>query len=207
MIGSPTDSTGFAGLANALAGHYTVVTYDPRGIGNGSEDTSRNVTPEQQADDVHRLLSALGDEPAYVFGSSGGAIAGLALVTSRPCQMRTLVDHEPPVVELLPDRAQVRAKIEDIYDTYRADGRTRRRRDSWPVPAWTVYPVRRQTRRVGNLLRRRDPDARRHRALPRAPAPPGHALPARHQGTAGGIGASWSPAGPRRRGRSPSVPL
>jgi hypothetical protein len=29
---------------------------------------------------------------------------------------------EPPVVELLPDSARVRAQIEDIYGTYRADG-------------------------------------------------------------------------------------
>src|ERR1700680_2161584 len=121
MIGSPMDSTGFAGLARALAGDYTVVTYDPRGIGNSSrEDTAQDVTPEQQADDVHRLLSALGGEPAYVFGSSGGALVGLALVTAHPGQVRTLVAHEPPVIELLPDSAQVRAQIQDIYDTYRA---------------------------------------------------------------------------------------
>jgi pimeloyl-ACP methyl ester carboxylesterase len=36
------------------------------------------VTPEQQADDVRRLLSVLGGEPAHVFGSSGGAVVGLA---------------------------------------------------------------------------------------------------------------------------------
>jgi clorobiocin/coumermycin A biosynthesis protein CloN7/CouN7 len=123
MIGSPMDSTGFAGLADALAGNYTVVTYDPRGIGSSSrEDTARDVTPEQQADDVHRLLSALAGEPAYVFGSSGGAVVGLALVTAHPEQVRTLVAHEPPVVGLLPDSAQVRAQIEEIYDTYRVDG-------------------------------------------------------------------------------------
>jgi clorobiocin/coumermycin A biosynthesis protein CloN7/CouN7 len=123
MIGSPMDSTGFAGLAGALAGSYTVVTYDPRGIGNSSrEDATQDVTPEQQADDVHRLLSALGGEPACVLGSSGGAVVGLALVTVHARQVRTLVAHEPPVVELLPDSAQVRAQIEDIYDTYRADG-------------------------------------------------------------------------------------
>ena len=123
LIGSPMDSTGFAGLASALAGDYTVVTYDPRGIGNSSrDDAGQDVTPEQQADDVHRLLSALGGEPAYVFGSSGGAVVGLALVTAHPGQVRTLVAHEPPVVELLPDSAQVRAQIQDIYDTYRADG-------------------------------------------------------------------------------------
>ena len=123
LIGSPMDSTGFAGLASALADDYTVVTYDPRGIGNSSrQDLGRDVTPAQQADDVHRLLAALGREPAYVFGSSGGAVVGLALVTAHLGQVRTLVAHEPPVVELLPDSAQVRTQIQDIYDTYRADG-------------------------------------------------------------------------------------
>jgi pimeloyl-ACP methyl ester carboxylesterase len=123
MIGSPMDSTGFAPLADALADDYTVVTYDPRGIGNSSlQDTTQDVTPEQQAEDVHRLLSALGGQPADVFGSSGGAVVGLALVTAHPDQVRTLVAHEPPVVELLPDRVRVRAQIQDIYDTYRADG-------------------------------------------------------------------------------------
>jgi clorobiocin biosynthesis protein CloN7 len=123
MIGSPMDSTGFAGLAGALADRYTVVTYDPRGIGNSSrQDADQDVTPGQQADDVHRLLSAPGGEPAYVFGSSGGAVVGLALVTAHPHQVRALVAHEPPVVELLPGSTQVRAQIQDIYDTWRADG-------------------------------------------------------------------------------------
>ena len=123
MIGSPMDSTGFAGLAAALADRYTVVTYDPRGIGNSSrEDTGQDVTPEDQADDVRRLISALGGEPADVFGSSGGAVVGLALVTAHPGQVRTLVAHEPPVIELLPDCAELRAQIRDIYDTYQAVG-------------------------------------------------------------------------------------
>ena len=105
LIGSPIDSSGFAGLAGALVGRYTVVTYDPRGIGNSTrEDTTGDVTPEQQADDVHRLLAALGGAPADVFGSSGGAVAGLALITAHPGQVRTLVAHEPPVIELLPGK-------------------------------------------------------------------------------------------------------
>ena len=123
LIGSPMDSSGFTPLASALVDHYTVVTYDPRGIGHSSrEDTSEDVTPAQQADDVHRLLSALGGEPADLFGSSGGAVVGLALVTAHPDQVRTLVAHEPPVLELLPDAAQLRAQIEDIYDTHRVEG-------------------------------------------------------------------------------------
>lgn len=123
LIGSPLDSAGFAGLADALAADYTVVVYDPRGIGGSSrEDTGADVTPQQQADDVHRLLAELGGEPAQIFGSSGGAVVGLALVTAHPGQVRTLVAHEPPVIELLPDRDRVCAQVDDIYDTYRADG-------------------------------------------------------------------------------------
>jgi pimeloyl-ACP methyl ester carboxylesterase len=46
LIGSPMDSTGFSVLAGALADRYTVVTYDPRGIGNSSrEDATEDVTP------------------------------------------------------------------------------------------------------------------------------------------------------------------
>jgi clorobiocin biosynthesis protein CloN7 len=123
LLGSPMDSSGFAPLAAALADRYTVVTYDPRGIANSSrEDPSDDVTPAQQADDVHRLLSALGSEPADIFGSSGGAVVGLALVTAHPDQVRTLVAHEPPVLELLPDGAQLRAAIDDIYGTHRVEG-------------------------------------------------------------------------------------
>jgi pimeloyl-ACP methyl ester carboxylesterase len=60
MLGSPMDSTGFAAMAAELADAYTVVTYDPRGISNSTrEDTTQDVTPELQADDIHRLLSAL----------------------------------------------------------------------------------------------------------------------------------------------------
>jgi clorobiocin/coumermycin A biosynthesis protein CloN7/CouN7 len=123
LIGSPMDSSGFTPLASALADRYTVVTYDPRGIANSSrEDTTEDVTPTQQADDVHRLLAALGGGPVDLFGSSGGAVVGLALVTVHPDQVRTLVAHEPPVTELLPDSAQRRAEIDDIYETYRAEG-------------------------------------------------------------------------------------
>ncbi len=69
---SLASSTGTTGPAAASIG------------GSSRQDTAGDVTPGQQADDVHRLLSALGSEPAHVFGSSGGAVVGLALVTAPP---------------------------------------------------------------------------------------------------------------------------
>ena len=159
LIGSPMDSTGFTGLAGALADRYTVVTYDPRGIGNSSrEDTDQDVTPELQADDVHRLVSALGGGPADVFGSSGGAVVGLALVTAHPDQVRTLVAHEPPVIELLPDRGA--AARRDPGHLRHLPGRWGGRGDAEVHgphrPRQRTRPSR-PTRRGGNRRRSRSP--------------------------------------------------
>ncbi|MFF1644665.1 alpha/beta fold hydrolase [Streptomyces sp. NPDC058240] len=52
------------------------------------------------------IVDALGADSADVFGSSGGAVTGLALVARHPARVRTLVAHEPPVMELLPDAVE-----------------------------------------------------------------------------------------------------
>src|SRR5687767_7046562 len=103
VIGSPMTSSDFAPLADALAGDHTVVTYDPRGLGGSTiDDPAQDATPDLRADDVAALLDAVGAESADVFGSSGGAVTGLALVSRHPQRVRTLVAHEPPLLELLP---------------------------------------------------------------------------------------------------------
>ncbi|MEJ8657344.1 MULTISPECIES: alpha/beta hydrolase [Streptomyces] len=131
VMGAPMDAGAFAPLADALAGDHTVVTHDPRGIsGSLLDDPGQDSTPELRADDVAALLDALGAESADVFGSSGGAVTGLALVTRHPGRVRTLVAHEPPVLELLPDAAAQRAATDDIVETFHRDG---------PGPAWMKF--------------------------------------------------------------------
>jgi len=123
MIGLPVDGREFAKVVPLLADGYTVVTYDPRGISRSTiVDPEQDSTPALVADDVHRVLAAVTTELAYVFGSSGGAVTGLELVRRHPEQVRTLVAHESPLIELLPDAAEVRAAMDDVYDTYRRDG-------------------------------------------------------------------------------------
>lgn len=122
MIGSPMDASGFASLAEHFRDR-TVVTYDPRGIGRSQRtDGASESTPEQHADDLHRLISALGGGPVDVFASSGGAVNGLALVARHPEQVRTLVAHEPPAAQALPDREQALAAVVDIRRTYERGG-------------------------------------------------------------------------------------
>ncbi|GAA0949891.1 alpha/beta fold hydrolase [Virgisporangium aurantiacum] len=122
LIGSPMDATGFATLAKHFTDR-TVVTYDPRGIARSTRtDGATESTPDLHADDLHRLIDALGTGPVDIFASSGGAINALALVARYPEQVRTLVAHEPPALTVLPDREQALAAVLDIRRTYEESG-------------------------------------------------------------------------------------
>jgi pimeloyl-ACP methyl ester carboxylesterase len=122
MIGSPMDASGFA----TLAGHFrdrTVVTYDPRGCARSRRtDSASESTPDEHADDLHRIISATGGGPVDIFASSGGAVNALALVARHPEQVRVLVAHEPPAAQVLPDREPAMAATTDIRRTYERDG-------------------------------------------------------------------------------------
>jgi pimeloyl-ACP methyl ester carboxylesterase len=123
VIGSPMAAAEFAPLARAMATDHTVVTYDPRGFaGSPVDDPDGPSNPDLRADDVVAILDDLGVASADVFGSSGGAVTGLALVTRHPDRIGTLVAHEPPLVELLPDAEQQRAAMQDVTDTFRSEG-------------------------------------------------------------------------------------
>ena len=118
LIGSPMGAGGFGTLARHFTDR-TVVTYDPRGVERSkkADDTSKS-TPDQHADDLHRLISKLGAGPIDMFASSGGAMNALALVAKHPEQVRTLVAHEPPAAQVLPDRELALAACVDIHETY-----------------------------------------------------------------------------------------
>ncbi len=123
VIGSPMAAAEFAPLADALAADHTVVTYDPRGYAASHvDDPDAPSSVEQRADDVRAILDDLGAKSADLFGSSGGAVTGLALVARWPGRIRTLVAHEPPLLELLDDAVVQRANTEAIIDTFHRDG-------------------------------------------------------------------------------------
>ena len=121
--GGAADAGIFAGLARCLADRYTVVAYDPRG---NSRSTFEGPPEEQQldvhADDAARLIEALGGEPAFVLGSSGGGQIGLNLAARHPERVRVLVAHEPPCVNVLSDPSEELAGMREVYDTYRRQG-------------------------------------------------------------------------------------
>ncbi len=122
LIGSPMGAAGFGSLARHFADR-TVVTYDPRGAERSTKaDPTTQSTPDEHADDVHRIIQALGAGPVDLFASSGGAVNALALVARHPEDVRTLVAHEPPLASILPDREGALAACRAIADTYQRSG-------------------------------------------------------------------------------------
>lgn len=119
LVGAPMDAHSFVPLADLLATGYTVLTADPRGINrSAADDPEQDSTPQMRADDLSRLLSHLTSDPATVLGSSGGAVTALALVQAHPDQVDTVIAHEPPLIELLDDRSQLRTGTEDMIATH-----------------------------------------------------------------------------------------
>jgi pimeloyl-ACP methyl ester carboxylesterase len=108
-----------------LASHFpdrTIVTYDPRGSERSTkDDPATESTPEQHADDLHRIIQEVGG-PVDLFASSGGAVNALALVATHPSDVRTLVAHEPPLAAILPDSDNAKAAVRAISESYQRGG-------------------------------------------------------------------------------------
>jgi pimeloyl-ACP methyl ester carboxylesterase len=123
LAGAPMGASGFAALAERFADR-TVVTYDPRGTERSQRTDGEppGSVPGEHAEDLRRLIEALDAGPADVFGSSGGAVNALALVAAHPRLVGTLVAHEPPAAQELPDREAALAACAGIRDTYQRSG-------------------------------------------------------------------------------------
>jgi pimeloyl-ACP methyl ester carboxylesterase len=122
IIGSPMGADGFVTLSSHFADR-TVLTYDPRGVGRSTKDDPLSEsTPDEHADDLHRVIADFGAGPVDLMATSGGAVNALALVTAHPADVRVLVAHEPPIATVLPDGDVVLAANRDIRDTYMKSG-------------------------------------------------------------------------------------
>jgi pimeloyl-ACP methyl ester carboxylesterase len=125
LQGGDGDADAADAIAGHLAGDYTVLSYDRRGLSRSPvSDLAAPVDMAVHSEDASRLLAALGSEPALVFGVSLGAMLGLDLISRHPEQVRLLVAHEPPATGLLPEpgRGQAIRDQEEVEQIYRREG-------------------------------------------------------------------------------------
>ncbi|MEV7522694.1 alpha/beta hydrolase [Streptomyces sp. NPDC091371] len=109
-------------LVPHLTDEYTVLTYDRRGLSRSRSDRATSLA--EHAEDLHRLLAAITDEPVLMLGCSLGAVIGLHLAARHPGQISTLIAHEPVAPRLLPEagRAHHEAELAALQETYRTGG-------------------------------------------------------------------------------------
>ena len=120
LQGGDGDADASVLLARALEDAFTVVTYDRRGLSRSAIDGAPVIDVPTHALDALAVLDAATAEPAFVFGTSIGALIGLELVARSPARVRKVVAHEPPSTELLSaqqfaDTERARDEIEALY--------------------------------------------------------------------------------------------
>ena len=121
--GATGDAGHFARVAELLAGEFTVVTYDRRGNSRSPRPAGWTTTSmDEQADDAAGLLRALDLAPAAVFGTSGGAVILLNLLLRHPDVLRGAIVHEPPLVPVLPNAAELGAQLQAMTEEALAKG-------------------------------------------------------------------------------------
>jgi pimeloyl-ACP methyl ester carboxylesterase len=122
MIGQPMCAEGFSTLASYLPDR-TVVAYDVRGLGRSvRKDGRQDHTPQDNADDVHSIIEAIGGGPVELLGSSGGAVTALELIARYPDDVSVAVAHEPPLFAVVPDADRAREAEAAVQAAYREGG-------------------------------------------------------------------------------------
>ena len=80
----------WAGQVPDFARDFRVVVHDHRGTGRSTHSRIR-YSVEQMADDVLRLMDALGIEAAHLVGHSTGGAIGQVIALEHPRRLRSLV--------------------------------------------------------------------------------------------------------------------
>lgn len=89
------DRTGVAGLANALAEDFTVITFDRRG--RGASGDPQPYDPAREIDDIAALIDVVG-RPVFLTSGSGGCGLALDAASALGEKVAGLYLYEPPFI-------------------------------------------------------------------------------------------------------------
>lgn len=123
ISGATGDAGHWTEVGEALAGDYTVLSYDRRANSRSPRPDDWVAAPiDEQADDAAALLRGLGLAPAVVYGNSSGATILTSLALRHPDVLRGAVFHEPAYLAATSVADQVGTGLEQLIDRGMADG-------------------------------------------------------------------------------------
>jgi pimeloyl-ACP methyl ester carboxylesterase len=124
--GSWIDHHNWDAVIPSLSQGFRVLAYDRRGHSQSERPVSFSPLSKDVAD-LAALIEALQLAPAHVVGHSMGGSIALRLAGERPDLIRSLVVHEPPLIDLLPEAAagqpgpgEFKAQIAAVVDLLEA---------------------------------------------------------------------------------------
>ncbi len=100
--GSWTDHHNWDAVVPALSQTFRVLSYDRRGHGRSERATGQGLARQDMAD-LADLITQLDLAPAHIVGHSFGGSVVLRLAAEQPELFRSLIVHEPPLLDLLAD--------------------------------------------------------------------------------------------------------
>ena len=160
--GGWTDNTTWGLLVEPLSHAFRVTRYDRRGHSRSERGTGPSPR-RQDEDDLAALIETLGQGPVHLVGTSYGGSISLALAGRRPDLVRSVVAHEPPLLDLAPEPefAALCADIQDQIAAGEAAAATQRFFELVGV-AWGMIPELVRKAAIGNaqtfLDLREDPE-------------------------------------------------
>jgi pimeloyl-ACP methyl ester carboxylesterase len=110
--GSWSDHHGFDRVVAGLAGSFRVLVYDRRGHSESDRPLDQG-SVQEDGRDLAALLEHLDVWPAHAVASSFGGVISLNLATLRPDLFRSVVSHEPPLLDMLPADHPLRTAADD----------------------------------------------------------------------------------------------
>ncbi len=123
ISGATGDAGHWTEVADALAGEYTVLTYDRRANSRSPRPANWTATSiDEQADDAAELLTALDLPPAVAYGNSGGAVILTSVALRHPSMLRGAIFHEPPYLEVTSAAEEVGGRLQQLIATGMAEG-------------------------------------------------------------------------------------
>jgi pimeloyl-ACP methyl ester carboxylesterase len=117
IAGGGGDGDYYSAIAKILSDEFKVILYDRRANSRSTINNPQNFEISQQSRDALAVLHASGEESAFVFGNSSGAVIALDMAKTQPQAVRAVVAHEPPLARMHPKAMKWQRFFADVYQT------------------------------------------------------------------------------------------